>query len=100
MELKLIALAGAGGFIGSSLRYAVSYLVMLKFGEVFPLGTLAVNIVGSFLLGMLLGLALVKPEQGVATLSMPWKVFLSTGICGGFTTFSAFSAETLRMTIY
>ncbi len=86
--IKEIVAAGAGGFIGSAVRYAVCAAmasVSLKSG--FPVGTLLVNMLGSFLIGVFWGMA----PQGC------WSSFLIAGICGGFTTFSAFSLETLRM---
>ena len=85
-------LVGLGGFIGSILRYGVGVLCKNHLGASlstdFPFGTLLVNIVGSFLIG----LALVRPE-----LSENQKLLLVTGVLGGFTTFSAFSWEALEL---
>ncbi|MGC4102773.1 fluoride efflux transporter CrcB [Ferruginibacter sp.] len=83
--LKNFLLVGLGGAIGSMLRYATSLLVPVKN---FPWATFAINITGSFLIGVILSLSL-KSE----TFHNNWRLFLATGICGGFTTFSAFSAE-------
>jgi CrcB protein len=81
-----------GGALGSVLRYLVSGWVQAWSGGLFPLGTLTVNIGGSFVIGLALGLGagrfLVSPE---------WRLFLTTGFCGGFTTFSTFSYETLAL---
>lgn len=87
--IKNFILVGLGGGLGSMLRYAVSIAVTVKN---FPLGTFAVNIVGSFIIGIVLALS-VKDESFLNN----WKVFLATGICGGFTTFSSFSAENVSL---
>lgn len=101
MSLKLILLAGLGGFIGSALRYIVTVAYAERFHTSvhagFPAATLTINIIGSFVLGILVGISLTRHDSWAGLLNEPWKVFLSTGICGGFTTFSAFSAETFFM---
>ena len=86
---KYVLLAGLGGGIGSMLRY-VTGIILKSSG--FPLATFIINITGSLLIGMILALSL--KDQ---TFSNNWKVFLATGFCGGFTTFSAFSAENLQL---
>lgn len=86
--LKDILLVGAGGAIGSILRYAGNLLYQSK---TFPVTTFLINITGSLLMGMVIGWCL-KNES-----SVNWKLFLATGICGGFTTFSAFSYENLLL---
>lgn len=88
MKLVLILL---GGGIGSLARYSVSGWVHSKYAGVFPLGTLAVNLVGSFLIGVLWALF----ES--ATMSPTLRVFLFVGILGGFTTFSTYSLETISL---
>jgi CrcB protein len=87
--LRNFILVGLGGAVGSVLRYAAYLLLSTKH---FPLATLAVNIVGSFIIGLVLALSL-KDEAFLNN----WKLFLATGICGGFTTFSAFSAENVAL---
>jgi fluoride exporter len=87
--LKNIILVGLGGGIGSILRYAGSFLIPAKY---FPWSTLAVNIFGSFIIGLVLAYSL---KDGF--FSNNWKLFLATGVCGGFTTFSAFTAENLTL---
>jgi len=82
---KNFLLVGLGGALGSMLRYAAYLLITAKN---FPFATLSINIVGSFIIGLVLAFSL-KDE----TFLNNWKLFLATGICGGFTTFSAFSAE-------
>ena len=82
-------LVGLGGGIGSMLRYG-TYRVM-NAGQ-FPIATFTVNIAGSFLIGLIAGLSLKNAE-----FAGNWKLFLATGICGGFTTFSAFSADNLQL---
>ncbi|MBO5595047.1 MAG: fluoride efflux transporter CrcB [Prevotella sp.] len=82
-NLLLVALGGAGG---SVLRYLLSNI-----NTSFPWGTFAVNVLGSFLIGLLVGLM----SKGV--LSPEMKLLLVTGFCGGFTTFSTFANESFSM---
>ena len=77
-----------GGGIGSALRHGVNQAAARLLGSGFPYGTLTVNIVGSFLMGVLAGYFAFKGEA-----SQPWRLFLTTGILGGFTTFSTFSLD-------
>jgi fluoride exporter len=90
--MKVILLVGTGGFIGSISRYLVSQLMQKTFETTFPLGTMAVNIIGSFLIGIIYALS----EQS-EILSAEWRVFLAVGFCGGFTTFSSFAYENFAM---
>lgn len=83
-------LVGLGGFIGSVLRYVV-YLLFRNHD--FPLGTLLVNIAGSFVIGLVIGLSIIKGNF----MNEQWRLFLASGICGGFTTFSAFSIENIHL---
>ena len=83
---------GLGGAIGSVLRYLTSVLAAHWLGEQFPYGTLIVNLVGSFAIGLVHQLAsdtLLIPDN--------LRLFLTTGIMGGLTTYSAFSYETARL---
>lgn len=89
MLLKNFLLVGLGGAVGSMLRYGVYLLFPVKD---FPLATLLVNIIGSFIIGAVLAMG-IKDEAFLNH----WKLFLATGICGGFTTFSAFSAENMAL---
>ncbi len=86
-------LAGIGGFIGSSLRYAVGgYVQQISRSADFPYGTLAVNLIGCFVIGFLSQLA---ESRGVFTAES--RTFVFIGILGGFTTFSAFGNETMNL---
>lgn len=81
-----------GGAIGASLRFAVSEWMLHLFGRAFPFGTLLVNILGSFVLGLLYGLLL--SEQLAPN---PWRIFIGIGVLGAFTTFSTFSMDTVLL---
>jgi fluoride exporter len=89
---RSILLVGIGGFVGSIARYLVSILLAGYASTVFPFATLIVNLAGCFLIGLLFALS----ERG-NILSPEWRIFLTTGFCGGFTTFSTFSYESLRL---
>jgi CrcB protein len=89
---RSIILVGLGGFIGSVARYLVAVLLAGYTASVFPFATLIVNLVGCFLIGLLFALS----DRG-NLLSTEWRIFLTTGFCGGFTTFSTFSYESLRL---
>lgn len=84
--LYLIVFLGAG--IGGALRHGVNVGASRLFGLGFPTGTLMVNIIGSFVMGLLAGYFLARPG-----ISQQVRLFLTTGILGGFTTFSAFSLD-------
>ncbi len=90
--MKQLLLIGLGGFIGSVARYLVSKLNLTWHFYNIPMGTLVVNIVGSLLIGLISGLLV----HHIAS-SENLKLFLITGICGGFTTFSAFTFENLQL---
>jgi CrcB protein len=85
--LYLIVFIGAG--IGGALRHGVNDGAVRVFGYGFPFGTLIVNIAGSFLMGLLAGYFAFRPG-----IPQHVRLFLTTGILGGFTTFSAFSLDT------
>ena len=78
-----------GGMVGANTRYLVSLWAARRFGIRFPYGTFIINISGSTVMGLIAGYLAFK---GAA--SQPWRLFLMTGILGGYTTFSAFSLDT------
>ena len=90
--MKQLLFIGVGGFIGSIARYLVSKLNLTWQFYNIPMGTLVVNIIGSLLIGLISGLLVHQ-----LTSSENLKLFLITGICGGFTTFSAFTFENLQL---
>lgn len=90
--VKSLLFAGFGGFIGTVLRFLVSKYFQINFDTVFPWGTLIINILGCFLIGVLSGIF----EKG-AVMSLEWRLFFTVGICGGFTTFSSFSNDAVML---
>lgn len=83
----LIVFIGAG--IGGAARYGVNVAALRLIGASYPWGTLAINVVGSFAMGLVAEYFALK-----SGLPQAWRLFLTTGVLGGFTTFSAFSLET------
>ena len=90
--MRNLIIIGAGGFVGAIARYVVSGLVQQRTGSPFPVGTLAVNLIGCTMLGGLLALVETRPS-----LTPDTRMFLSVGILGSFTTFSAFGSETFDL---
>lgn len=90
MVLNCLAV-GAGGFLGSVLRYLVGLIPFLHKGAL-PLQTLLVNVIGAILIGMI-----VKSSESYEGLGENVVLFLKVGICGGFTTFSTFALESLNI---
>jgi fluoride exporter len=85
-----------GGALGSVSRYCLSGVVATRFGETFPWGTLVVNVTGSIVIGCLAALA--SPEGRMDSPSRTFVTqFLMIGVCGGYTTFSSFSLQTLNL---
>lgn len=89
--IKALILVGSGSFIGGAARYLISTLMKPANGG-FPWGTLTVNLLGCFLIGLLYGLF-----ARFSTTDSNWCLLLTTGLCGGFTTFSTFANESLKM---
>jgi CrcB protein len=85
-------MVGLGGFLGSVLRFWLSSFIGGRLGARFPYGTFAVNITGSFLVGMVLTVLATKAHW-----SPNWRYLIPIGFIGGYTTFSAFEYETLRL---
>lgn len=81
-------LVAAGGAVGAVLRYLIGMTVVSRTGGAFPWHTLAINVSGALLLGLLMGIALRAGEG-----AEPWILLLGTGLLGGFTTFSALAFE-------
>ena len=86
----LIVFAGAG--LGGALRHGANELAVRWFGTAYPVSTLAVNVIGSFAMGLLAGYFAFRGDA-----SQAWRLFLATGVLGGFTTFSAFSLDVLML---
>jgi CrcB protein len=81
-----------GGAVGSGARYLTGRATLSAFGLAFPYGTLAVNLIGGFAMGLLVG--------ALARMSVPgenWRLLLGVGVLGGYTTFSAFSLDVVTM---
>jgi len=87
-----ILIIGLGGFIGAVLRYSISGWVQKLFSGNFPYGTLAVNIIGSFILGYFLFIS-----EGRFVINPMWRSFVAIGMMGALTTFSTFSYETFML---
>ena len=85
-------LIGVGGGVGTALRYAISVGAARWLGLGFPWGTLAVNLIGSLLLGVVMEVAGTREIAGVQA-----KLVLGAGVLGGFTTYSSFNLETIRL---
>src|SRR5256886_8172939 len=81
-----------GGGLGASLRHAVNMLCARCIGTGFPYGTFIINITGSIVMGLIAGYLAFKGEA-----SQPWRLFLMTGVLGGYTTFSAFSLDAVLL---
>ena len=90
--LKSILIVGIGSFFGGALRYSISALMRNIITSGFPWGTLLVNLIGCFAFGTIFALF---DKQGSASSS--WCLLLTTGLCGGFTTFSTFANESMHM---
>jgi CrcB protein len=90
MNLTLLMIIGAGGFLGAISRYLIAGFVQNHSGTLFPVGTLSVNVLGSFIIGFaaMFFAQVVEPE---------YKAFVMTGFLGALTTFSTFSLENVNM---
>jgi CrcB protein len=90
--MNMILLVAAGGAVGSVARYLMASSIQSATGWQFPLGTVLVNILGCFLIGILYVLLVARPDP-----RNELRVLLMVGVMGGFTTFSSFSLETITM---
>lgn len=91
MTLRIILFIGMGSFLGGIARYLLSLVIQNRLLTSFPFGTLTVNILACFLIGLVYGLS----DRG--NVSGTWRLFLATGFLGGFSTFSSFSNETVSL---
>lgn len=89
---RIFLLVGAGGFLGSISRYLIAVWLTERYPSAFPYGTFAANILGCLLIGILFGLG-----QRYEWLTPELRLFLATGFCGGFTTFSSFTLENANL---
>ncbi|GAB5548309.1 MAG: CrcB family protein [Sandaracinaceae bacterium] len=87
-----VALIALGGAVGTAMRYGISVGMLRWLGPGFPFGTLAANVLGSFLLGVVMEVSGEREIGGVQA-----KLVIGTGVMGGFTTYSSFNLETLRL---
>jgi CrcB protein len=92
IEMNNFFLIAIGGALGSMSRYGCQKWIYQHYPHPFPIGTFVVNITGSFLIGLLFGL--IEKNN---FLSPEWRILLITGFCGGYTTFSTFSFETISL---
>ena len=90
--MRLLWYVALGGAVGSVTRYLIGVAVQSRSGLDFPVGTLIVNLSGCFLLGFLIHYALATPA-----VTPEVRALLTTGLCGGYTTFSTFSYETVTL---
>jgi CrcB protein len=87
-----VLMVAAGGALGATARYATGLVATRLFGHGFPWGTMIVNVLGSFLMGVLIGWLLARAAGDQLV-----RLFLATGVLGGFTTFSAFSLDAVTL---
>ena len=92
--MQLYLLIALGGALGSVARFFVNGLVSNHLGPIFPWGTLLINVTGSFVIGFI---STYTEPEGRWFASPETRLFLMTGICGGYTTFSSFSLQTLNL---
>jgi CrcB protein len=91
-DLRLILVIAIGGALGSVARYALNIAIQSRYADPFPLGIMVINVSGSFLLGFVMRLSLET-----TAMSPELRLLLTTGFCGGFTTFSTFSYDALTL---
>lgn len=90
--LKTLLIIGSGSFFGGIARYLTSKVVQNSFASAFPYGTMAVNLLGCLLIGLIFGIS-----EKSNLFNDEWRLFLTVGFCGGFTTFSTFANENVTL---
>jgi CrcB protein len=90
--LKILLIIGSGSFVGGVARFLTSRYIQNSVISAFPYGTFVVNIVGCFLIGLFYG---ISDRENL--MSAEWRMFLTVGFCGGFTTFSTFANENISL---
>jgi CrcB protein len=94
MPIQMYFLVAAGGALGTAARYWLSGIVANAFGQTFPWGTLIINVTGSFIIGFF---ATLTGPDGRLLVGGSARQFVMVGLCGGYTTFSSFSLQTLNL---
>jgi CrcB protein len=90
--IKILLIIGTGSFVGGISRFLASRFIQNSIISAFPYGTFIVNIIGCFLIGLFYGIS----ERG-NMMNPEWRMFLTVGFCGGFTTFSTFASENVAL---
>ena len=90
--MGLFFLVCLGGAVGTAARYLLGVSIQAAFGPSFPIGTLSVNLIGSFFISMLMYLGV---DKGLISTNL--RIVMCTGVMGGFTTYSSFNFETMRL---
>ena len=83
---------GLGGFLGANARYLLGRMIVERYGAGFPWATLAINVTGAFLIGVIAELLLIRQDDAPA-----WRIFLVIGVLGGYTTFSSYALEVVAL---
>jgi CrcB protein len=94
MPFQMYLAVAAGGALGTASRYFLSGVIANAFGQTFPWGTLVINVTGSFVIGFF---GTLTGPDGRYLVSGTTRQFVMVGVCGGYTTFSSFSLQTLNL---